>query len=84
MFKHTIIAGAAMALTVTAPMTALAAPREPKPAAEQPAAEDSNGAKPPARYCLLRQVTGSIMTVKICKTRDAWLERGVDPAVAAK
>ncbi len=59
------IAAIAAAATLTMPVIALADPVPAKPAA--PAASDSK------LYCVVRDVTGSHLQQRTCKTREQWI-----------
>ena len=67
-------AAIAAGLTLIAVSPAGAAPDPAKsPAKPAPAAKSQ-------RYCVETQVTGSHLARRTCKTRDAWLKEGFDPA----
>ena len=64
-------------------------------AAQQPAATavpkivapvegGSPAATQPTRYCVKEATTGTRMSRKVCRTRDAWLADGFDPLAPAR
>lgn len=67
------VAAIAAACTVIAVTPASAAPDPAKSPAKAPEAKSQ-------RYCVKTEVTGSRLARRTCKTRDAWLREGFDPA----
>ena len=65
----------AAALTLAAPAALAQSNAEPVVAT---AAAASVGASPSAKFCIKEVPTGSRIAKKTCKTRDQWLDVGVD------
>lgn len=78
MSKPFMIAGAAALLAcVASPVIA----SEPNRGEAGAAVAKADPAKPAARirYCVIDTPIGSHIRKKVCRTRDEWLKRGVDP-----
>ena len=76
--KAFLIASAALLAGATT-VPALAAPRTAEPpAATAPATDMPSHVAKPTRYCVVETLVGSRIPTKVCKTRDEWLDQGVD------
>ena len=73
---HHVILAAAAAVSSTAG-TATDAPVG--TAAAAPTSEAAPAARP-QRYCVVQQITGTMLGHRVCQTRDQWLAQGFDPA----
>ena len=73
-FAGTAALFAAVALVAGAVSPAMAQGNDPS---EKPA---SAKAEKPKRYCAISGETGSIVSKRVCLTREEWLQKGVDPA----
>lgn len=74
----TIIAVVAALLAVPA-AAQQSADRRPTIAAPAQSGGGAAVSSKPTRYCIADTITGSRMTRKVCKSRDAWLAEGYDP-----
>jgi hypothetical protein len=76
---------ALVAASMMAGMSVSAVAKAPDPkgdtaaaASDKPAASEHKAQ--PTKYCIVMpKATGSIVSGKVCKTRDQWLEDGIDP-----
>ena len=77
MLKYTMIPIAALVL-IAGPASANG--KEPvsdaKPAQRATPAATASSEK---QYCIVDTITGSRISRKVCKTRDAWMREGFDP-----
>ena len=64
-------------------LAAAAAAISPAPTLDAPVAPASTGpaqaADRPQRYCVIDSITGSMISRRICQTREQWLAQGFDP-----
>jgi len=77
-------AAALVVASMMASASVSAAANAPDPKGEVVASVGDNARAPvgpakPTRYCVLRPTTGTILSGKICKTREQWLREGNDP-----
>lgn len=86
-FVAGLMAGVASALLVAAAPAVAANPDNARSTAGAPAPAptpatadaDPVAAKPThARYCIKDQITGSLISKKVCKTKQEWAAEGVD------
>lgn len=79
-----LLAGAASGLLVAAATPAAATNKPKTEVTEQgnsaAAATNTDTPKPAKqrRYCIVNTVTGSMLPIKVCKTRAEWADEGVD------
>ncbi|WP_156363813.1 hypothetical protein [Sphingomonas sp. Leaf357] len=59
-----------------------------KPATEVPVEASTSAVAPsisaktavkPTNYCVVQRITGSMLPIRTCHTREDWLSRGFDP-----
>lgn len=75
-----LVTTAAVLSIVASPVIAREVRPEAAPTAEaSQAAEGARVATDTKKYCVLDETTGSRISHKTCKTRDAWLQEGFDP-----
>lgn len=88
-FGSRVVALVAASMMAGVSVAAVAKAPDPK-SAESSSGDSYKSAAPerkarPTRYCVnVQPTTGTILSGRICKTREQWLEEGVDPTAPQK